>query len=668
MKTKRHVNQDGAALISLRINTHHWMNSFRRQELLKMLEKYRDTIKEIAFFTTSTGVPVQYRELAHGADILRQIIPDFKALGLRVGINHLSTLGHGDENLENALDEPWQKIVDINGTAAKACYCSLDPDFQSYTRECYKTLAGTGADFIWIDDDLRASNHDPAGFSCFCNLCLERFAVETGQYRTREKLAAAFDGQSQDSRKIRLAWISHNKRVLNDLFALIRSACDSTFPDILLGCMCIPMLQEGMAFAEWGNTLSGAKKLPVKWRPGGGFYTDEQPLGMIRKAHSAGRIAAAIPMADTDIQYELENFPYMTLKKSNTCVVAETCAAVAAGCTGTALNIMGFIHNPFEEFLPYFESLHVARPFLDKFVGLAGRSPTEGLWSAATPEVFSTFNACGEWAGSGGSDSIGCLTEFAEIGLPPAYSRAGSAVHLLSGDAVLAFSKDELRKLLSESAIIDGAALQHLHKLGLSELTGFEISGIRQCDKFERFTDAEINCGRAGWWRDCRGYDEAFLLQPLTEQAKILMELIDFTETKLGSTMGIFENKLGGRVAVTGYYPWTSFQTMAKTSQMKSLCLWLSRDRLPAWISSFHKMAIWCRRDSDGNPVVAIMNVSLDTATNATLMLRGQRSELSLLRCGGGHATVTASGRDGEYRIFTMPPIMPWEMAVLWVD
>ena len=137
-----------------------------------MLEKYRDTIKEIAFFTTSTGVPVQYRELAHGADILRQIIPDFKALGLRVGINHLSTLGHGDENLENALDEPWQKIVDINGTAAKACYCSLDPDFQSYTRECYKTLAGTGADFIWIDDDLRASNHDPAGFSCFCNLCL----------------------------------------------------------------------------------------------------------------------------------------------------------------------------------------------------------------------------------------------------------------------------------------------------------------------------------------------------------------------------------------------------------------------------------------------------------------------------------------------------------------
>ena len=58
-----------------------------------MLEKYRDTIKEIAFFTTSTGVPVQYRELAHGADILRQIIPDFKALGLRVGINHLPRSG-----------------------------------------------------------------------------------------------------------------------------------------------------------------------------------------------------------------------------------------------------------------------------------------------------------------------------------------------------------------------------------------------------------------------------------------------------------------------------------------------------------------------------------------------------------------------------------------------
>ena len=94
------------------------------------------------------------------------------------------------------------------------------------------------------------------------------------------------------------------------------------------------LLAETMDYPGWSRILAGARQLPVKWRPGGGFYTDERPLDALRKAHIMGRTAAAIPVGDTDIQQEHENFLYQKLKKSETIFVAETAMAMGAGCTG----------------------------------------------------------------------------------------------------------------------------------------------------------------------------------------------------------------------------------------------------------------------------------------------------------------------------------------------
>ena len=67
----------------------------------------------MAFFTSFTHSVLPYAEIARRAGLLAVIIPEFKALGIRVGINHLATLGHLDENLEHSLNEPWQKMTDI---------------------------------------------------------------------------------------------------------------------------------------------------------------------------------------------------------------------------------------------------------------------------------------------------------------------------------------------------------------------------------------------------------------------------------------------------------------------------------------------------------------------------------------------------------------------------
>jgi hypothetical protein len=653
-----------SALISLRVSTHLWMDAARRAELLVLLRERRETIGEVAFFTGFTHSVMPFAEINSRVKLLAGIIPDFKALGLRVGINHLTTLGHLDENLENSLNEPWQRITDINGTVAKGSFCPLDPRFQDFTRDCYQAFARTGADFIWIDDDVRMGHHPPAGFSCFCPLCLSRFAGETGESWTLERAAAVIHSEGADaSREYRIKWVAHNRRILDELFALIRTAVDDVDSGLILGYMPTNQIYEGMDYAGWGRTLSGSKKLPVKWRPGGGFYSDAQPLELLRKSHNMGRNAEAVPPADTDIQYEHENFPYQKLKKSETIFIAETAAALAAGCSGVALNLMGISPDPCDEYLPYFDRIRDAKPFFDRLVSELGRSPCEGLWPAITHDKI--------WAagiGRGNADPLPCLTELAEIGLPPAYSRVGARVHLLAGDAVHAFSRSELEELFAEAVLVDGPALRHLQELGLAELAGFEIAGTRDRDTIERFTDDPLNGHHSGWWRDCRPSfwrTDAFILRPRDPQARLLTELIDFSGTVAGPVMGVFENRLGGRVAVAGYYPWTSLQNLSKSTQMKALCRWLSRDTLPAYVSSFHKIALWCRRDADDNLVIPLINASLDAVSGVRIHILDKR-QFRVMHQDGREEDVKTTVRDGDYVVMELPKLGPWETVLLF--
>ena len=653
------------AIVSLRISTHLWMNDARRADLLALLRARRNTIEEVAFFTSSTHSVLPYAEIARRARVLAAIIPEFKALGLRVGINHLATLGHTDENLENALNEPWQRITGIDGRAAKGSFCPLDPRFQEFTRRCYKALAEAKPDFIWIDDDVRMQNHG-VGLSCFCPLCLKRFGEETGEGWTLEQIARSISNKDNTaaSREVRTKWVAHNRRILDELFALIRAAVDEVNPRLVLGYMPTYLqIYAGMDYARWGQTLAGPTHLPVKWRPGGGFYTDAQPLELLRKAHHVGRNAEAIPPADSDIQYELESFPYQKLKKSETILVAENAAALAAGCTGVALNLMGGSPDPFDEYLPYFDRIQDAKPFFDRLVAQAGRTPCEGLWPAMTPDKI--------WAagtGPGSADPRPCLTELAEIGLPPAYSRAGAKVHLLAGDAVHAFTRSELEKLLSGAVLVDGPALRHLKGLGLADLTGFGVAGTRSRDAIERFTVDQLNGPYSGWWRDCRpamlGGSTTFLLRPLNAQARTLAEVIDYSGAVAGPVMGVFENRLGGRIAVLGYYPWTSLQNLSKSAQIKALCRWLSRDTLPAYVSSFHKVALWCRRDAAGRLVIPLLNASLDTVSGVRLNVRGE-GPFRLSRLNGKEEIVKAAGTDGAYHVLELHNLSAWEMVVL---
>ncbi len=658
--------------ISLRVSAKLWMQPDRVEELLALLARH-PAIREVAFFTQWTHPPLPLQEIEKRAASLRDLIPRFRALGLRAGINHLSTIGHLDENLENSLREPWQRLTDPTGKAAGGSFCLSDERLREYVRRAYGALASAGPDFIWVDDDLRLEGHLPLGFACFCPLCMRALDSETDATTTREALLLSFDqGDWETKLRHRRAWLEHNRAYVADGLRLIRDSVDAVNPALQLGFMTTSLSYSGAGFGEWARELSGEpglEVLPAKWRPGGGFYTDDTPAALLTKVHSVGAQIAEVPIPLGDIQYEVENFPYMPLKKSATVFAAEIAAAIAAGCTGVALNLFGTAADPLGEYGNYFTRLQDGTPFFERAVGAFGRSACEGIGIPLSRDAFAALNPEGNWLETHPWAGAYSPAEWSEIGLPFCYAPEGRCATLLVGDSVLVWSKDELRQMLLGGVILDGAALGHLSALGLSDLTGFAVRETRDKDVQEIFTGDELNGAFAGWARDCRPSfwpQTSFVLEPTSARSRPLAQLVDFAPQTFGATEGVFENELGGRVAVLGYSPWTMIHSLAKTTQLKALTRWVTRDTLPAYLESYSRAALWCRRDAAGRPALLVLNLSIDVQ-DITLRVRNAPAEMQLVRMNGEEST-QQRGEGQPYGTFSIRELGPWQAALLVAD
>jgi len=136
-------------------------------------------------------------------------------------------------------------------------------------------------------------------------------------------------------------------------------------------------------------------------------------------------------------------------------------------------------------------------------------------------------------------------------------------------------------------------------------------------------------------------------------------------QEKAATSMAVFDNHLGGRIAVCGYYPWSFLHNLSKSTQMKSVMRWLSRDRLPAYVASFHKVNLWVRQPSEGRLAVAMVNSSFDPAVAPDLVLRTRVEQLRAFDMRGRETVVSAGRADGPYRHFTLPTIEPWSMRII---
>lgn len=655
------------AYISFRIGVTQWISERRCNELFDLLDKYKGVTDEITFFTSATHAPLPLDVFRQRTEILKQRMEQARKRGYKTGINILTTLGHHNENLDNSLKGDYTYMTNIDGEVCQGSFCPNDENMRNYVRAIYQMAARANPDYIWIDDDVRFG-HMPIGNGCFCNNCLRIFEKETGVHYTRESLKKAMnEGSAEEKLRIREAWLQHNRNTIARLFELIEKTVHEVNPSMPVGFMTGDRFFEGYDFDNWARILAGPNHTPVMWRPGGGYYNDVNTSELVGKSHDIGRQVSVLPQEVVSIQSEIENFPYQRLKKAASIVVLEACSHIASGCTGAAFNVLSMYDEPLDEYEPLIARLQEARPFFDLLARSLGRSPITGIQTFWNKNSYITGNLDkGNWTSSGNPL---VKHEFYDIGLPACYSNQYATVTILGKDNIYALSKDEIKKLLSTGVYVDAGTLQQLNDMGFGDLTGFAVVGSVNKDRIEKFTNNPLNGDFTGRERDNRQSfwnSPAYSLRKTDEKAQVLAGLVDYTDKEVSScTMGIFENKLGGRICVEGYYPWAFMENLSKSSQIKAVFRWLSKDSLPGYIASFHKINLWIRQPRNGEIALAFTNSSFDPAQNVVLMLRTGNKSIRVYDMECHETVIRASGTDGPYQKFVIPQTGLWQMRLV---
>ena len=626
----------GKLTLSWRIGVPHYEDDGAFEALMEQVRANVDWLDEVAFFETVTHhLYIPLDEFAKRTAILARRVKAMKAAGVKsAGINVLTTIGHINEGWDYMPPLPFQGMVGHDGAVSLGCACPNTPELREYVRAKYTLVAEAKPDFVWVDDDIRMNNHGVA-FACFCPTCLAMISEATGTQWEREALVAAFNDPARGD--LRKAWIEQNSRTVESLMADIAAALHAADPSIATGLMTAGSGDYycGADLDRWLKALKA-----TKIRPGGGFYTDAVPGGMIGKTLDVGvgSRQAVVHSGIADCQYELEDFPYQKLKKSVTAFISECTLALANGCNGVAFNMLPMWGAPFDECATFLPAIRAMRPTWEEFVAHAGDLPTAGLWPVWHPKLWErrTLRSGESWFGLAGFYGNSAPYGLAEIGIP--LSVDGPALGtILSGPMVEALEDDALRDILSRGVIMDTDTLVRLTDRGLGELTGVRIARRIDNGVMERFTDDPLNGVHAGqirdarieFWGDARGKGD--VLEPTGEGVRMLAVMEDYFHREQGPCLSVYENELGGRAAVLGYAQWMFLQSVSKRAQLQSIADWITRDRMPVRIDEAVPLVPFVRMSADRTKgAVVLLNAGLDRLGEATVRVRladGERVE-----------------------------------------
>lgn len=218
--------------------------------------------------------------------------------------------------------------------------------------------------------------------------------------------------------------------------------------------------------------------------------------------------------------------------------------------------------------------------------------------------------------------------------------------------------------MLSGTVYLDTQALGVLWERGLGELTG-----VKQVNEssiaVEIFADHPLNQGMAGTMRRASGWSQGTYLEKANNKVQAINHLhVMSSQERKGISLSLFENELGGRIAVSSYYPWDGLGMLAKVTQMSRLMNYLSQDNMPVKLEQPFRVMPLIRSSSDQNRfVLSLFNNSLDAYENVPVSVRSDASQVKLITHDGERNIKLK--KEGDRLKMHIEKIEPWSVVVL---
>ncbi|MCY2926498.1 MAG: hypothetical protein NT031_13860, partial [Planctomycetota bacterium] len=625
------------AWYALRRTLSTWSFEKNLRELVKRLPEYR---------TDEVIVVVDTEDFTHGQpplDWLRayqknlfRIAEAMTKIGVRYSLNPWITVGHCDRGRDDRGNLPGlTTMVGDNGVQCTSCACPLDPVWRAHAKEAWTIYGETRPAVIWVEDDIRTFNHEPIQFGCFCELHMARFSQAVGRPVAREEFIAALM-QPGRPHEWRATWLGVQREAMNDTVHFLARTVHAVSPESCLGLMSSGPRQHVLDGRDWrafGEAMGDGQ--PIYSRPPMDNYV-EGPLRGFYYSHDSIK-ATRHCLPDAIDQTEVESIPFTRYAKSAAFTFLEMAVSFAYGCQGVTMNIYDHSGVPMADEPWYGEMFAAKKPFLNALAAAAqkpGRYRGVQLLHHDRSAEFK-HAAAGARYGSLAEDGAATMEMLETHGLATTYDAEG--VIATSGQTLRAFSDDQLRAMLAGGLLLDARAALVLFERGFGDQIG--LAGIeppRCVDDIDPLGAEEF------FHEDFGGADKTFLTLTLpwlmcrpslsilhpAARAIVVSRMVNPDAQGRYPGMTVFENSLGGRVAIHALELSTAFGTAFchphRRRQLHGVLTWLSRGPLPLAVDGgVYPLAF--RKDCGDTSLLGLFNLTLDAWPSAEFTLAEKR-------------------------------------------
>lgn len=598
-------------------------DSIARDGLLKELRKYPDLCDEIWLFMDNSYPPKPLSTHERGAANMAVMARRLQAMGITPSIQGI-TIGHTDAHAASLLQKeenwPFGKLVAPDGTQAKTCYCPRGQAFLSYLAEEYAIYAkAVKPRVIFLDDDLRLTQHSPVNMGCYCDTCLALFNAQTGASWTRETLVKALD-ENADKGALRRRWIRFGEESLAEVARVISREVHRVSPQTRMGLQHTNFHSHLLEGHDWNLIFDAMQQetgLTPASRPGSGFYNDHAPRGMIVKAYDMARQIRRLNRNIVEIAPEIEGYKRTSWGKSWRGLCIESLLYLSMGCNQLSYFIINSEEEPIEWYgSHYFKHLQEWKPFYHEYASFNRGTEPGGLNPYISPTIEErtqlTDGQSMSWATAAPNSMIYGL---APLGLPISPEGHYTSAYMLDQEAASTLSVDEVTRMASEGLLLDTKAFELLKDLVFkNHLTAVE-------------TPSEL--GEA----DC------------------------------------YTSQWGGRVAVV---PTFSAQDVNNKRRLELLHVadWVSSGQLPVIMETQAQMMTVPRVDSLGQlRSVLALNCSISPQEPVTFRLRGCRDKRRFVWKQAMRKDIHLKPkRDGQDVLVTIPATGTWDIGWIAIE
>ena len=663
------------------------MDEKRARDLVEAIKRQKGCCDTV-WLTTMGYYPSLERHRGYVEGWTR-VMDIFREAGIRVSMQIANTLGHGDhkeaapafggefgKGMAHATDDPY--MVGPQGQKNISCFCWNSESIRDYFRSVVKLYCASIRPYrLFFDDDLRAHNHTPSRYGCYCDRCISKFNQRHGSSFTREELVHEINYGDPAWRK---KYIEFCKQGIYEFTYEIARAAREVHPDITFG----------WENEHWTNYMgpddshvlqalydAGDGK-PVELRPGGGFYNDKNPWEQYIKAMDLAGANSVLPPYVQAMIAECENLPGTAYGKSIGGIINEGTIDLAMGCNELSFTDVQSCHEDMSYYEKIFAKMAEARPYWQRLSEVSTKHVRGGvgIYMGEQPHLRKTSEEEKPFAW------IEFLKErevnWLKMGLPLTYDRRGPAAYVLHHTQVKSLTDDDIRFLLTKPVAADGSAVWQLCQRGFGSYFHLTPEAVGN-DTMEIFTDHPVNCGKVG-----RFYNEnphaavpmqRYVFRDLDQSSEVIGEMYYghflTDESFIGPCSLITQIHDPSaaepvRWLISGYSLWNDLMSSGKRHQVASALDAITT--MPATLLSEEQCVMIPSVDREGRTVSVTLSAASQNGTGELELIVRRPAGLKVDAMATRHQTVPVrvTQRGEDELLVTVGALDPYEIATVF--